>query len=223
MKAVCLISGGMDSATLAYRARGEGYDLICLHFNYGQRTERKERASARKIAVLLDAEEFIEVDLTYLTRFGGSSLTDHRLAVDRHRDDREGIPNTYVPFRNANLLSIATSCAEARGAGAIFIGVQSQDYSGYPDCRPQFIEAFQRVVDTGTRDETRITIMAPFLNMTKQDILSLGTTLGVPYEHTWSCYQNEEKACGLCGACHFRRAAFEALGMKDPILYEEDD
>ena len=223
MKAVCLISGGMDSATLAYRARGEGYDLICLHFNYGQRTERKERASARKIAVLLDAEEFIEVDLTYLTRFGGSSLTDYRLAVDPHRDDREGIPNTYVPFRNANLLSIATSCAEARGAGAIFIGVQSQDYSGYPDCRPQFIEAFQRVVDTGTRDETRITIMAPFLNMTKQDILSLGTTLGVPYEHTWSCYQNEEKACGLCGACHFRRAAFEALGMKDPILYEEDD
>ncbi|NYT16939.1 MAG: 7-cyano-7-deazaguanine synthase QueC [Methanomicrobiales archaeon] len=223
MKAVCLISGGMDSATLAYRARNQGYDLICLHFNYGQRTERKERASAQKIAGLLDAEEFIEIDLAYLTRFGGSSLTDHRLSVDRHRDDRKGIPNTYVPFRNANLLSIATSCAEARGAGAIFIGVQSQDYSGYPDCRPQFIEAFQRVVDTGTRDETRISIMAPFLNMTKQDILSLGITLGVPYEHTWSCYQNEEKACGVCGACHFRRAAFEALGLKDPILYEGDD
>jgi len=223
MKAVCLISGGMDSATLAYLARDEGYDLICLHFNYGQRTERKERASALKIAGLLDAEEFIEVDLAYLARFGGSSLTDQQLAVDRHRDDRVGIPNTYVPFRNANLLSIATSCAEARGAAAIFIGVQSQDYSGYPDCRPQFIEAFQRVVDTGTRDETRITIMAPFLNMTKQDILSLGRTLGVQYQHTWSCYQNEEKACGVCGACHFRRAAFEALGMKDPVPYEEND
>jgi 7-cyano-7-deazaguanine synthase len=223
MKAVCLISGGMDSATLAYLARDEGYDLVCLHFNYGQRTERKERASARKIAGLLDAEEFIEVDLAYLARFGGSSLTDRRLAVDQHRDDREGIPNTYVPFRNANLLSIATSCAEARGADAIFIGVQAQDYSGYPDCRPQFIEAFQRLVDTGTRDETRITIMAPFLNMTKQDILSLGRTLGVQYQYTWSCYQNEEKACGVCGACHFRRAAFEALGMKDPVPYEEDD
>ena len=222
MKSVCLISGGMDSATLAYHARELGYDLICLHFNYGQRTERKERASAEKIAGLLDADEFIEVDLAYLTRFGGSSLTDHRLAVDRFRDNREGVPNTYVPFRNANLLSIATSCAEARGAGAVFIGVQSQDYSGYPDCRPQFIEAFQRVVDTGTRDETRITLMAPFLNMTKQDILALGRTLGVPYEHTWSCYQNEEKACGVCGACHFRRAAFEALGMKDPIPYEEE-
>lgn len=223
MKAVCLISGGMDSATLAYHARDRGYDLICLHFNYGQRTERKERTSARKIAGFLGAEEFIEVDLAYLTRFGGSSLTDHRLAVDRFRDDREGVPNTYVPFRNANLLSIATSCAEARGAGAVFIGVQSQDYSGYPDCRPQFIEAFQRVVDTGTRDETRITIMAPFLNMTKQDILALGRTLGVPYEHTWSCYQNEEKACGVCGACHFRRAAFKVLGMTDPIPYEEED
>jgi 7-cyano-7-deazaguanine synthase len=223
MKAVCLISGGMDSATLAYLARDEGYDLICLHFNYGQRTERKERASARKIAGLLDAEDFIEVDLAYLARFGGSSLTDQRLAVDRHRDARVGIPNTYVPFRNANLLSIATSCAEARGAAAIFIGVQSQDYGGYPDCRPQFIEAFQRAVDTGTRDETRITIMAPFLNMTKQDILSLGRTLGVQYQHTWSCYQNEEKACGVCGACYFRRAAFEALGMKDPVPYEEDD
>ncbi|NYT21167.1 MAG: 7-cyano-7-deazaguanine synthase QueC [Methanomicrobiales archaeon] len=223
MRAICLVSGGMDSATLAYHARDQGYDLICLHFNYGQRTERKERASAQKIADLLGAEEFIEVDLAYLTRFGGSSLTDHRLAVDRFRDDREGVPNTYVPFRNANLLSIATSCAEARGAGAVFIGVQSQDYSGYPDCRPQFIEAFQRVVDTGTRDETRITIKAPFLNMTKQDILALGRTLGVPYEHTWSCYQNEERACGVCGACHFRKAAFEALGMKDPIPYEGED
>jgi 7-cyano-7-deazaguanine synthase len=223
MKAVCLISGGMDSATLAYLARDEGYDLICLHFNYGQRTERKERVSARKIAGLLDAEEFIEVDLAYLTRFGGSSLTDRRMAVDRYRDDRAGIPNTYVPFRNANLLSIATSCAEARGAGVIFIGVQSQDYSGYPDCRPQFIEAFQQLVDTGTREETSIMILAPFLSMTKQDILTLGRSLGVQYEHTWSCYQNEEKACGVCGACHFRRAAFEALGMKDPVPYEEDD
>jgi 7-cyano-7-deazaguanine synthase len=223
MKAICLLSGGMDSATLAYHARNEGYDLICLHFNYGQRTERKERDSARKIAGLLRAGEFIEIDLAYLTRFGGSSLTDHRLAVDRFLDDRIGVPNTYVPFRNGNLLAIATSCAEARGAGAIFIGVQSQDYSGYPDCRPQFIEAFQNVVDTGTRDETRITIMTPFLNMTKTEILSRGRALGVPYEHTWSCYRNEEKACGVCGSCHFRRAAFAALGIDDPIPYEGDD
>ncbi len=223
MRAVCLLSGGMDSATLAYHARHEGYDLICLHLNYGQRTERKERLAARTIAGLLGAEEFIEIDLAYLARFGGSSLTDHRIAIERFREGGEGVPATYVPFRNANLLSIATSCAEAKGAGAVFIGVQSRDYSGYPDCQPRFIEAFQRVVDTGTRDGTRISIMAPFLDMTKQEILSLGRTLGVPYEHTWSCYQDEEKACGLCGACYFRKAAFEALGMKDPIPYKGDD
>jgi 7-cyano-7-deazaguanine synthase len=222
MKAVCLLSGGMDSATLAYFAREQGFRVYCLHFNYGQRTERKERASARKVAGLLGAEEFIEIDLSYLTRFGGSSLTDHRLPVDAYQADRENIPNTYVPFRNANLLSIATSYAEARGAGAIFIGVQSQDYSGYPDCRPQFIEAFQRLVDTGTRDDTCIRIMAPFLRMTKKEILTIGERLKVPYEYTWSCYRNEEKACGICGACHFRRAAFKDLGLCDPVPYEEE-
>jgi 7-cyano-7-deazaguanine synthase len=213
----------MDSATLAYLARSRGYELFCLHFNYGQRTERRERQSAEMIAGLLGASEFLEIDLAYLSRFGGSSLTDHRMTVDRHRQDRAGVPNTYVPFRNANLLSIATSFAEARSADAIFIGVQSQDYSGYPDCRPRFIEAFQQLVDIGTRDETRITIMAPFLEMTKRDILALGMTLGVPYEHTWSCYQNEERACGVCGACHFRRAAFRELAIQDPIPYEGDD
>ena len=222
MKAVCLLSGGMDSATLAYFAREQGFRIYCLHFNYGQRTERKERASAGKIAELLGAEELIEIDLAYLTRFGGSSLTDHKLPVDSFQDGRHDIPNTYVPFRNANLLSIATSYAEARGAGAIFIGVQSQDYSGYPDCRPQFIDTFQRLIDVGTREETCIRIMAPFLSMTKSEILTIGTHLKVPYEYTWSCYQNEEKACGICGACHFRRAAFESLGLSDPVPYEED-
>jgi 7-cyano-7-deazaguanine synthase len=221
MKAVCLLSGGMDSATLVYLARDRGYQLFCLHFNYGQRTERRERDSARKIAELAGAEDLVEIDLTYLTRFGGSSLTDRRLPVDRYHDESRGIPNTYVPFRNANLLSIATSYAEASGADAVFIGVQSQDYSGYPDCRPQFIEAFQQLVNVGTRDETCIRIVAPFLSMNKQDIIRLGMSLGVPYQYTWSCYQSEERACGVCGACHFRRTAFESLGFEDPIPYEE--
>jgi 7-cyano-7-deazaguanine synthase len=222
MKAVCLLSGGMDSATLVYLARERGYQLFCLHFNYGQRTERKERDSAQKIADLVGAEELVEIDLSYLTRFGGSSLTDHRLPVDRYRDEPGGIPNTYVPFRNANLLSIATSYAEARGCEAVFIGVQSQDYSGYPDCRPQFINAFQQLVNIGTRDETCIRICAPFLSMNKRDIIQLGISLNVPYQYTWSCYQNEERACGVCGACHFRRSAFKSLGLKDPIPYEEE-
>jgi len=220
MKAVCLISGGMDSSTLAYLAKSEGYDILALHLNYGQRTEKKERACAKKIAQLLGAKDFVEVDIGYFARFGASSLTDRTIAVEEFDPAKAHMPNTYVPFRNANLLSIATSYAEAGGAEAIYIGVQSLDYSGYPDCRPQFIQAFQRVIDLGTKDTTKIKVKAPFIHMTKKEILKLGTRLGVPYEHTWSCYRNEKKACGTCGSCHFRRDAFAETGLKDPIEYE---
>jgi 7-cyano-7-deazaguanine synthase len=220
MKAVCLLSGGMDSSTLAYVAKSRGYEILALHLNYGQRTEQKERACAKKIAFLLNAEAFVEISLDYFTLFGSSSLTDEEIAVEEYDSERVHVPNTYVPFRNANLLSIATSFAESRHADAIFIGVQSLDYSGYPDCRPQFIEAFQKVIDLGTKDTTKITLLAPFISMTKTDILREGLTLGVPYEHTWSCYRNEIKACGTCGSCHFRKEAFMAAGKKDPIDYE---
>jgi len=211
----------MDSSTLAYLAKSDGYDICALHLNYGQRTERKELASAKKIASLLKADAFIEISLDYFTKFGASSLTDNNVAVEEFDPARAHVPNTYVPFRNANLLSIATSFAEAKGAEAIYIGVQSLDYSGYPDCRPQFIEAFQRVIDLGTKDTTQITLKTPFIHMTKTDILRVGMKLGVPYEDTWSCYRNEGKACGSCGSCHFRKEAFAAVGMKDPIPYEE--
>jgi 7-cyano-7-deazaguanine synthase len=211
----------MDSSTLAFLAKNEGYDICALHLNYGQRTERKELASAKKIAALLNAESFIEISLDYFTKFGASSLTDTNVMVEEFDPERAHIPNTYVPFRNANLLSIATSFAEAKGAEAIYIGVQSLDYSGYPDCRPQFIEAFQRVIDLGTKDTTEIILKTPFIHMTKTDILRVGMKLGVPYEHTWSCYRNEGKACGTCGSCHFRKEAFASVGMKDPIPYEE--
>ena len=220
MKAVCLLSGGMDSSTLAYVAKSQGYDILALHLNYGQRTQRKELASAKKIASLLDAQVFVEINLDYFTKFGASSLTDKAIAVDTFDPARAHVPNTYVPFRNANLLSIATSFAEAQEADAIFIGVQSLDYSGYPDCRPAFIEAFQKVIDLGTKDTTKITLFTPFIHMTKTDILRTGIRLCVPYEHTWSCYRNEGAACGTCGSCHFRREAFEAVGIKDPIKYE---
>lgn len=221
MKAVCLLSGGMDSSTLAYYAKSKGYDLLILHANYGQRTEKKERDCARTIASLLNADEFIEIDLRYFQLFGASSLTDREIDVDQYDPSRNGIPNTYVPFRNANLLAIATSFAESCDADALFIGVQALDYSGYPDCRPAFIDAFQRVIELGTRKTRRIELIAPFLNMNKTDILALGKELKVPYEHTWSCYQKEEIACGTCGSCHFRREAFSALGMTDPIRYRE--
>jgi 7-cyano-7-deazaguanine synthase len=211
----------MDSSTLAYVAKNRGYTILALHLNYGQRTEQKERACAKKIADHLDAESFVEISLDYFTAFGASSLTDKKIAVEEFDPGRAHMPNTYVPFRNANLLSIATSFAEARGADAIFIGVQSLDYSGYPDCRPQFIEAFQKVIDLGTKDTTKITLFAPFISMTKTDILQEGLKLGVPYENTWSCYRNEKEACGTCGSCHFRKEAFAAAGRQDPIKYED--
>jgi len=221
MKAVCLLSGGMDSSTLAYLAKSKGYDILALHVNYGQRTESRELASAKKIASLLKAKAFLEVNLDYFTKFGASSLTDSGIAVEEYDPARAHMPNTYVPFRNANLLAIATSFAESRGADAIFIGVQSLDYSGYPDCRPEFIAAFQKVINLGTKDTTKITLFTPFVHMTKTDILLAGLELGVPYEHTWSCYRNEGKACGTCGSCHFRKEAFAAIDRKDPIEYEE--
>jgi 7-cyano-7-deazaguanine synthase len=211
----------MDSSTLAYVAKNRGYSILALHLNYGQRTEQKERACAKKIADHLDAESFVEISLDYFTAFGASSLTDKKIAVEKFDPGRAHMPNTYVPFRNANLLSIATSFAEARGADAIFIGVQSLDYSGYPDCRPQFIDAFQKVIDLGTKDTTKITLFAPFISMTKTDILQEGLKLGVPYENTWSCYRNEKEACGTCGSCHFRKEAFAAAGRQDPIKYED--
>jgi len=212
MKAVCLLSGGMDSSTLAYLAKSEGYEICALHLNYGQRTESKELACAQKIASLLDAKDFIAVNVGYFSQFGESSLTDKKIAVEEFDSARAQVPN---------LLSIATSFAEAKGADAIYIGVQSLDYSGYPDCRPQFIEAFQRVIDLGTKDTTTISLKTPFIRMTKTDILNVGMKLGVPYEYTWSCYQNEDKACGTCGSCHFRKEAFAAVGKQDPIAYEE--
>jgi 7-cyano-7-deazaguanine synthase len=220
MKAVCLLSGGMDSSTLAYLAKSEGYEIYALHLNYGQRTEEKERACAKKIAGLLGAEDFVEVDVGYFALFGASSLTDPAIAVEGFDPARAHIPNTYVPFRNANLLAIATSYAESKEADAIFIGVQSLDYSGYPDCRPQFIDAFQRVIDLGTKETTRIALNTPFISMTKTEILRLGLALGVPYKFTWSCYRNQDKACGTCGSCHFRKEAFAHAGVPDPIAYE---
>ena len=221
MKAVCLLSGGMDSSTLAYLAKSEGYDICALHLNYGQRTESKELACAQKIASHLNAKYFVAVNVGYFSQFGESSLTDSEIAVEEFDAARAHVPNTYVPFRNANLLSIATSFAEAKDADAIFIGVQSLDYSGYPDCRPQFIEAFQRVIDLGTKDTTTITLKTPFIRMTKTDILNVGMKLGVPYKDTWSCYQNENVACGTCGSCHFRKEAFAAVGIRDPLAYEK--
>lgn len=227
-KAVCLLSGGMDSTTLAYVAKSKGYEICALHMSYGQRTEERERSCAKKVAAKLEAIRYLEVDLKYLTTIGGSSLTDQQILIADHEGDGEtekgkreerSVPNTYVPFRNANLLSIATSYAEVEGAEAIFIGVQASDYAGYPDCRPEFVTAFQQVIDRGTADETHITLKTPFVNLNKTDILRRGMALGVPYEDTWSCYRSNGPACGTCDSCWYRLEAFKEIGVADPISY----
>jgi len=219
-KAVCLLSGGMDSTTLAYVAREMGYEIIALHINYGQRTEKKELECAKKIAAHLNALDFVEVNLDYFTKFGASSLTDFSIPVEKGKLGRVEQPNTYVPFRNGNLISIAASYCEARAGDAIFIGVQSGDHTGYPDCTPQFIEAMQNVINIGTQTEKKIELLTPFVRMNKTEILKKGLELGVPYEDTWSCYSENEESCGICSSCLARLKAFEDLNFKDPIQYK---
>jgi 7-cyano-7-deazaguanine synthase len=219
--AVILVSGGMDSATAVYEAVDRGYEPLFLHTSYGQRTEAKELESARTLATVVGAEEFLHVETEHLARIGASSLTDEEIAVADADVERDEIPTSYVPFRNANLLSMATSYAEATDAAAIFVGAHSEDFSGYPDCRPAFFEAFQRVIDVGTKPDTEISLETPFVEWSKTDIAEHGLALGVPYEHTWSCYREVEPACGTCDSCAFRLQAFQRLGVEDPIPYVE--
>ncbi|MCL7416397.1 MAG: 7-cyano-7-deazaguanine synthase QueC [Halalkalicoccus sp.] len=220
-EAVVLLSGGMDSAAAAYEARERGHEIAALHTSYGQRTEGKEYECARWLAEDLGAADFLHIETDHLTAIGGSSLTDESMAVGDATDSDE-IPDTYVPFRNANLLAMAVSYAETRGAEAIYIGAHSEDFAGYPDCRPAFFEAFQDVVDTGTKPGTEIEIEAPYVEWSKTEIAKRGLELGVPYEHTWSCYREEAPACGTCDSCRYRKEAFERAGSEDPISYAGD-
>jgi len=220
-RAVVLVSGGMDSATTVYEARERGYDLYLLHTSYGQRTETKEYDCAERLAEIVGAVDFLHIETDHLTQIGGSALTDAEMTVGDADLDSEEIPDTYVPFRNANLLSMAVSYAEANGCEAVFVGAHSEDFSGYPDCRPAFFEAFETMVDVGTKPETEIEIVVPFVESTKTEIAERGLDLEVPFEHTWSCYRDEEPACGTCDACAFRLQAFQRLGVRDPIPYAE--
>lgn len=220
-KAVCLLSGGMDSTTLAYVAKEMGYDILALHMNYGQRTERKERECAVRVAEDLEAVDFVEISLDYFSKFGASSLTDPSIEVEAGVLGKADHPNTYVPFRNANLISIATSYCESRNGDAIFIGVQSGDHTGYPDCTPKFIDAMQNVISIGTQTEKEIKLLTPFVSMNKTQILKEGFRLHVPYEDTWSCYSENDCACGVCSSCLARLKAFADAGVRDPIPYRE--
>jgi len=221
-RAVVLASGGMDSATAAYEAQTRGYDdLYLLHTSYGQNTEDREYECASALADHVDAADFLHVETGHLTQIGASSLTDDSMDVADADTDSDEIPTSYVPFRNANLLSMAVSYAEANDCGAVFIGAHSEDFSGYPDCRPAFFDAFQGVIDAGTKPETDIDLVAPFVEWSKTDIAERGVELGVPYADTWSCYRDDEPACGTCDACAFRLEAFQRIGERDPIEYAE--
>src|SRR6185369_14462073 len=220
--AICLVSGGMDSCVTAAIAREENDELAFLHVSYGQRTEKREREAFENLADFFDVEKRLVISLEQLARIGGSSLTDDSIPVTTANLSARGIPSSYVPFRNAHLLSAATSWAEVIGADAIYIGAVAEDSSGYPDCRPEFYDAFQNVLDIGTKPETRITVETPVIAMRKSEIVQRGIELGAPLHLTWSCYKESESACGNCDSCALRLRAFREAGVADPIPYMLD-
>jgi 7-cyano-7-deazaguanine synthase len=217
--AVCLVSGGMDSCVTAALARAENDELAFLHVSYGQRTEARERQAFEALAEHYGVTKRFVASIEYLARIGGSSLTDTSIPVTGANLSAREIPTSYVPFRNAHLLAIATSWAEVIGAQRIYIGAVAEDSSGYPDCRPEFYGAFQYAVDVGTRPETVVEIRTPVINMRKAEIIKRGLELGAPLALTWSCYQATERACGRCDSCVLRLRAFAAAGVRDPIPY----
>jgi 7-cyano-7-deazaguanine synthase len=219
MTAVCLVSGGMDSCVTAAIAHSEGLKLAFLHVNYGQLTEARELREFNHLAGHYRVDHRLVVDISHFRQIGGSALTDPHIALPAGALRRREIPVSYVPFRNANLLAIATSWAEVLGASRIYIGAVEEDSSGYPDCRQGFFEAFNAVIREGTRPETRLEIVAPLLHMSKKDIILKGRQLGAPLELTWSCYREEETACGICDSCLLRLRAFKEAGIPDPIPY----
>ena len=220
--AICLVSGGMDSCVTAAIAREENDELAFLHVSYGQRTEKREREAFEALADHYNVASRLVVSLETLARIGGSSLTDPSMQVTTADLSAQGIPSSYVPFRNAHLLAAAVSWGEVINANAIYIGAVAEDSSGYPDCRPEFYAAFQNVIDTGTKPETRITIRTPVISMRKSEIVQRGVTLGAPLQLTWSCYTASDLACGNCDSCALRLRAFREAGVVDPIPYVLD-
>ncbi|MEO0967760.1 MAG: 7-cyano-7-deazaguanine synthase QueC [Cyanobacteria bacterium J06639_18] len=226
MKAVILLSGGLDSSTVLYQAHSDGCECYAISFDYQQR-HRRELKSARLVAQAAGVVQHQVVNFD-LRQWGGSALTDSSLELPRDRDIAEmsqNIPITYVPARNTIFLSLALAYAETIDANRVYIGVNALDYSGYPDCRPDYIQAMQEVFRLGTRQGREgqpIEIVTPLIDLKKTEIIQLGNKLGVPWELTWSCYAGEEKSCGVCDSCLLRLEAFAELGLKDPIPYRSN-
>jgi 7-cyano-7-deazaguanine synthase len=220
-RAVLCLSGGMDSCVCASLAARD-YEVYALHFSYGQRTEAREFRSASEIAQLTGVKELLHLKLDLFRRIGGSALTDRGIKVPEAPAEEakigSDIPVTYVPFRNAHFLSAAVSWAEVLGAKKVFIGAVEQDSSGYPDCRPEYYDAFNRLIRQGTK-KGDIVIETPLIRMRKREIVRLGVELGAPFHVSWSCYSGLDEACGICESCVLRLRAFREAGAQDPIPY----
>ncbi|MCE1166049.1 MAG: 7-cyano-7-deazaguanine synthase QueC [Bacteroidetes bacterium] len=219
-KAIVLASGGMDS-TLTAAFAFKKYDLAFLHVNYGQRTEKRELKAFKDVADYYGVKERLIVDIGYLKKIGGSSLTDKKISVSKADLKNKKVPSSYVPFRNANLLAIAASWAEVIGARSIFIGAVEEDSSGYPDCRKKFFESYEKMISLGTKPGTRIKIETPIINFSKKDIVEYSFKMKAPLHLTWSCYKGEDKACGVCDSCALRLRGFQMAGKEDPIPYKK--
>jgi 7-cyano-7-deazaguanine synthase len=218
-RAVVLLSGGMDSCVCAALAARD-HQAAAVHVSYGQRTEARERRSFESICDRLGIRDRLLVRNEALRAIGGSALTDTNIAVPEAHTISASIPVTYVPFRNAHFLAVAVSWAEVLGAEKVYIGAVEPDSSGYPDCRPEYYRAFNEVVKAGTKEGT-IRVVTPLIAMHKAEIVTLGLELGAPFDLTWSCYQREDRACGVCDSCALRLRAFRDAGAKDPIPYAE--
>lgn len=213
-KALCIMSGGMDSTLCAYKAKKSGYEVIGLHFNYSQRTQNKEKECFYKICEILDAKT-VEIDTNFIAQIGGNSLTDTNLEIRKTMSD--DVPNTYVPFRNGIFLSIAAAVAERYECEAIYIGVTQADGSGYPDCTAEFIKAIEKAINLGRVYKS--SIKTPLINLNKADIVKEALNLGVALKYTWSCYEGGDLACGECDSCRLRLKGFSEAGVEDEIPY----
>lgn len=218
-KSIVLLSGGMDSTLTAAIARQESSEVAALHLNYRHRTERRELQAFNNVADALRISKRLIVDIEFLRHIGGSSLTDNTIDVTKADLTATEIPSSYVPFRNGNFLGIAASWAEVIGAERIYIGAVEEDSSGYPDCRRVFFDAYEKAIDLGTKPETSIRIVTPLIHMHKSEIVRESVRLEAPIEKTWSCYQAEDVACGVCDSCALRLRGFAVAGIEDPIPY----
>ncbi len=217
--AVIACSGGMDSCVTTAIAK-ESYDVALAHFNYGQKTEKRELQAFNDIADFYGSDKRLIIDFSHFAKIGGSSLTDDNIKVKDADLKNTEVPNSYVPFRNANILAACVSWAEVIGAEAVYVGAVYEDASGYPDCRPEFYKAFEVMADIGTKPETKIKIITPIIHLSKAEIVKKGIELNAPIHLSWSCYQSSEEACGVCDSCAYRLRGFQQAGVEDKIKYK---